>query len=667
MGIKFHEKAIAIFAVKQNSEGNPAVKVAADTTGTITTSNRASVVFEDLTVGQTIIFAGLTFTASGSIAKELVADAWKDLAVGTGFADANTQNPVAGGSFTAGTLTGYYTTDKDSDEVYFSPSVASLSDFTLTNSGTGSATVSYTKKVVIGTSTKFSYGAAPGDGLGEATVKAYLYDGTGGTELGQISSISSQTILTLVTDASQALSAADFSFGLGPKNCLAVLNLNYSTETASESHMYVGNELERDEYTVITDKWAKFDFETFVPKLGTIAGGDPTVDEIPYPHFFEAAGLAAVLSTGSAGYVQYTNELTSNALLTVEVRRSSQDDTSIQKVFTTSDVRGNIDLNSVVGTKGKIKWNFQGNLDSISDKPRFEPDAATLLTQKSLVAGSVKSTTIVTSQLSLYTSNDTVAPSYDQGLKNICFDKLNAPNFTGFEYNRYQTGCLDGWSKGAVPTDVTLTILEDKATATYNPDDNYERMHSLFLDYAPPATSAGVRFVFTKLQLSKINASKVANFSGQDLIFRNIGKVSIYLGTFGEAIVSDPVSFKPKFGVGGAILAADTAGLTTLLESMTDIPGSVDGGRAGSFTVTTDVGEYGWVAIAQTAYGSGLHFFDGVGYGGWSGAGLAGNNTGASPDPTVSTVTITRNGITWVFFRQDYVNANPSGGTYTIS
>ena len=122
---------------------------------------------------------------------------------------------------------------------------------------------------------------------------------------------------------------------------------------------------------------------------------------------------------------------------------------------------------------------------------------------------------------------------------------------------------------------------------------------------------------------------------------------------------------RPKFGVASAGAYADMQGL---LNGMTDVSNASNGGRSGTFNLTTSAGNFGWVAVPTSAVGAGMHFFDGVGFGGWSGAGLAGNNGGASDDPTVSSVTFTdSNGTNWTFFRQDYVNANPSPGAYTLS
>ena len=51
--------------------------------------------------------------------------------------------------------------------------------------------------------------------------------------------------------------------------------------------------------------------------------------------------------------------------------------------------------------------------------------------------------------------------------KTFCFNKLNAANFFGFDYQRYLTGCEEGFSKGGTPTDVSVTMLEDKS-ATFS-------------------------------------------------------------------------------------------------------------------------------------------------------------------------------------------------------
>lgn len=62
-------------------------------------------------------------------------------------------------------------------------------------------------------------------------------------------------------------------------------------------------------------------------------------------------------------------------------------------------------------------------------------------------------------------ASGTFAATVGPEAKNFCFSTLDAPNFFGFEYNRYKTGCETGFSKKAVPSDVTVSVLENVASA----------------------------------------------------------------------------------------------------------------------------------------------------------------------------------------------------------
>jgi hypothetical protein len=53
--------------------------------------------------------------------------------------------------------------------------------------------------------------------------------------------------------------------------------------------------------------------------------------------------------------------------------------------------------------------------------------------------------------------------SHDTKEKDFAFSSLTASNFFGFDFTRYVTSVEEGFAKGAVPTDVSLTMLEDKA------------------------------------------------------------------------------------------------------------------------------------------------------------------------------------------------------------
>lgn len=100
-------------------------------------SESAIVSFSDITSGQTVVIAGLTWTAgaSGTTAAEL-AEAWEGIGAGTAFGDLSDR--TAGGSFTSGTLTGYSSYGYSGSEAVVFTSTSALTDVTdLAVTGTG--------------------------------------------------------------------------------------------------------------------------------------------------------------------------------------------------------------------------------------------------------------------------------------------------------------------------------------------------------------------------------------------------------------------------------------------------------------------------------------------------------------------------------------------------
>ena len=95
----------------------------------------AKCVFTASTNGETVIMAGLTWTsgASGTTVAQLVA-AWSDIAAGTGYAAL--ADRTAGGSFTAGTLTGYNTVGVNATTIEFQGiTVGAATDVAATGTG----------------------------------------------------------------------------------------------------------------------------------------------------------------------------------------------------------------------------------------------------------------------------------------------------------------------------------------------------------------------------------------------------------------------------------------------------------------------------------------------------------------------------------------------------
>lgn len=105
-----------------------------------------------LTAGQTLILAGLTWTAggSGTTVAQLVT-AWKDIAVGTGYAALSAR--TGGGSFTAGTMTGFTSEAFEDDTVMFNSSAPLTNPTDLAATGTGAAAATI---VVVSGSTTFN-------------------------------------------------------------------------------------------------------------------------------------------------------------------------------------------------------------------------------------------------------------------------------------------------------------------------------------------------------------------------------------------------------------------------------------------------------------------------------------------------------------------------------
>lgn len=119
----------------------------------------------------------------------------------------------------------------------------------------------------------------------------------------------------------------------------------------------------------------------------------------------------------------------------------------------------------------------------------------------------------------------------------------------------------------------------------------------------------------------------------------------------------------------GSVLPTTPATLATLFGTMTVLTGSSNGGHAGTMSLTAGTGLYGWMACVKAGVGAGVHFQDSVGFGGWSGAGLAANNTsGISPDPSTVHLEYTDgNGVVWNVYRMDFSGAYTSATTVTCS
>lgn len=331
-------------------------------------------------------------------------------------------------------------------------------------------------------------------------------------------------------------------------DAVAVFNSDFSTNLSSETFQYSGDELDRDEGVTITDKFSEVTAETFVPALGTIGVGvAPDEDDFPLTRLFTSAGAAVTFSgTGNTSRVTASNGSASNDLLTVIVGKISQSRATKQKNYKFYDCRTSVDLDIQVGSRAKMKWNLKGNpVDALGAAYPDEIDKITpdYGTQKTIIAPTVRLASINQAELVRfdskgYNAGTTDLPTALTGtVKNICFSKLSAPNLFGYDYERFLTGCEEGFGKVAVATDVTLTILEDAYDATWNPDATYIGSGSAMLEgfFAFAlcwGTVAGQKLYLemTKLQLLDVKNADVGTYSGKDLIFKNTGTTLLKFG-----------------------------------------------------------------------------------------------------------------------------------------
>lgn len=137
----------------------------------------------------------------------------------------------------------------------------------------------------------------------------------------------------------------------------------------------------------------------------------------------------------------------------------------------------------------------------------------------------------------------------------------------------------------------------------------------------------------------------------------------------GAALTVTGVDSRPRFWYGAA---ADYQGgnIAAAFGGATPLTGSANGGRSGSFTAAASGTQYVWIAVLQSAVtggspSTGIRVFDGLGYGGFQGAGSAGDYAGADADPSTSSTTYAHSSGTYLLFRSAYRGV--SGVTLTVS
>ena len=199
------------------------------------------------------------------------------------------------------------------------------------------------------------------------------------------------------------------------------------------------------------------------------------------------------------------DDVFTNSLGTVSSLTYTADGRAIITTGAHSLTVGTIRMVQVAGaTPAALNGNFVGIVTSATTVQYFAKG----------VSGSGTATGTITAK-----KGDT-APSV------FCFSTLSAPNFFGFDYQRYQTGCDIGFTKGAIATDISVTMLEDQVGGTsFNPDVNVTKFFALHLEFGSVAGTAGtkVAYLWDKAQIANVKQGKIATYLARDVSFRNTG------------------------------------------------------------------------------------------------------------------------------------------------
>lgn len=126
------------------------------------------------------------------------------------------------------------------------------------------------------------------------------------------------------------------------------------------------------------------------------------------------------------------------------------------------------------------------------------------------------------------------------------------------------------------------------------------------------------------------------------------------------------VATNPRFGYAPALLAGNNTGLAALFSSMVSLMGSASGGTTGMFNTVASTTNFTWIAVLASAAGPDIRVFDGIGYGGFSGAGSPGLYAPGEIDPSAISLPYTDgNANLWKMFRSDGKAVTYS--TFTLS
>lgn len=141
------------------------------------------------------------------------------------------------------------------------------------------------------------------------------------------------------------------------------------------------------------------------------------------------------------------------------------------------------------------------------------------------------------------------------------------------------------------------------------------------------------------------------------------GSASVTSAVTGAVTALSSNSTRARFAQDTAT-AGTTGTAAALFASMTPVS-NPSSDRNGTLTTTADPTKYTWIAVTASAAGSGIHVFDGTGYGGFNGAASTSIYSGADADPTTICQTYTDgSGSIWNLYRS---SGHSVALTFTLS
>ena len=373
---------------------------------------------------------------------------------------------------------------------------------------------------------------------------------------------------------------------------LAVIELSAEVTRETEAYEYKGDSLSRDEFTTLTDTHADVPCQTLMPTLGTLNPALLPEESPLYQWFLSCNANVTVDAAGAVTYannLEVNKLLTIDYFKSSP--EVSVPGTAKRQRFT--DCRGNLDIAFEAGGRATLDFKYLGNDNEPTMEPNVAPDLGNQIEDTAVVVRleNMEQSTIteilgtqailsitsilgtgteitvafaethesaigetitigattaydgdyivesVTDINTLVLTSDVVATEELTGTgtrakgvpQQMCTNNGNFTNYFGFDYERYLLTCQEGFSKKAVATDISITLLEDESGGTdFDPDANIEKFFEITISWgAGPGKTVTLKV--SKAQLITTSDTEIGSFFGKDVSLRNTGTTALIL------------------------------------------------------------------------------------------------------------------------------------------